>query len=378
MAFPVSDDYKAALAAGGRTFTQIDIILDDAVITSALPVTTGSVTIEANKSVRRHGTVTVDGLHDEIDPYGAEVAVYGGLYLAPGTPITNEETQSVQDDGTILEVVPMGIFGIEEPETTDDGNTLPTSFEIYDRAQSISQRRLPRPYVVSAGTNLGVAIQTLIDSRRPGLTYDYVTTTAVLPADIVLAEQADAYAEAMKMAASAGLEILFDELGQHVLRPIQSVDAKQVAWEYVEGVGSQLVKAGMKRTSDGVYSHGIATGETTDGSPSVRGDAYDDDPSSPTYWLGRFGDRPTWLRSPYIGSQAQADDAAAGLRNRTSGIVEGLSLTGLANYAVDADDPVLVTRSRLAVDAVYTFESATVTLGQAGTLSASTRTRRIV
>lgn len=384
MAYPVSAAFNAAaVAANTRTATRVDVLDAGTVITAAIPVISGSVTVEANQPVRRHGSLIIEGLHDEIDPYGIEVVVYGGLYLPAGTPITIPEAQTVQDDGTVLELCPMGTFGIEVPETADDGLVITDSFEIYDRAASIQARRLPTPYLIAAGTNVGTAIQALINSRRPGLTYVFESTTATTP-DVLLAEQADPWEAAQQLAAGAGMELFFDPLGVLVLRSIPAVDADNVDWQYVEGdvdhgiEGTcKLWKVAKKRTSEGVFSHAIATGETTDNTAPVRGDAYDDNSASPTYYLGRFGDRPTWLRSPYIRTQAQADSAAAGLRNRTSGIAEGLTLEAGANPAADADDTALVQRARINLDAVYTFDSLTNTLGPEGGLQASTRTRRI-
>lgn len=360
MGYPVSARFLAALASNVQVVSTIDIVVDGVVVSSGIPGISAAVTVEANQAVRRHGTLVVDGWRDDLDPYGTEVAISSGFAYAAGD----------------VEMVPMGVFGVEQPEGSDDGLNLATGCEIYDRARSIQARRLAVPYPIAAGTNVGDAIQALIDSRRPGLTYSFQSTSATTP-DVLLAEQADPWAEAQQLAAAAGMEIFFDPTGICVLRTIVAVDAGNVDWRYIEGEGCQLTKLGKKRTSEGVYSHAIATGETTDNTAPVRGDAYDIDASSPTYHLGRFGDRPTWLRSPYIRTQPQADDAAVGLLNRTSGIAEGLTLEAVANPAADADDTALVQRARLEIDAVYTLDALTNTLGPDGTLQASTRTRRI-
>lgn len=360
MAYPVSADFVTALSQPHTVATRVDILVDGAAVVTGLPVTDGSVTIESNKPVRRHGTLTVEGVFDELDPYGTEVAVYSGLILPNGTE----------------ELVPMGVFGVEEPEATDTGDSLTTSFEIYDRARSLQQRRLPTPYVIASGTNLAEAVQTLLLDRRLDLSFAFQSTTYTTPS-VVWEEQADPWEKARDLAAAAGMELLFDPSGVCVLRAIPGDDGSIVAWSYVEGAGCQLVQAAKKRSAEGSYSHAIATGETIEGVAPVRGDAYDNDPASKTYYLGRFGDRPTWLRSPYIGSQPQADDAAAGVLNRARGLSEGLRLVAVPNPAVDADDLVLVSRGRLGVDAVYALDSVTVPLGVDGTMSAATRTRRV-
>lgn len=360
MGWPVSDEFVAALGSNAQVVSSIDIVVDGVVVAAGIPGISASITVEANQAVRRHGTLTVDGWRDDLDPYGTEVAVYSGFVYPGGT----------------VELVPMGVFGVEQPEGSDDGLTLATGCEIYDRARSIQARRLAVPYPIAAGINVGTAIQALIDSVRPGLTYDFESTSATTP-DVLLAEQADPWAEAQQLAAAAGMEVFFDPIGVCGLRTIPGVDTDNVDWQYIEGAGCQLTKLGKKRTSEGVYSHAIATGETTDNTSPVRSDRYDSDPSSPTYYRGRFGDRPTWLRSPLIRTQTQADEAAVGLLNRTSGIAEGLTLVGLANPAADADDTVVVQRARLEIDAVYTLDSLTNTLGPEGAIQASTRTRRI-
>lgn len=358
--YPVSDEYRAGLAGAHDAVAEFDVIRDGRAVETDIQVLAGNIDLDGKGSTRRRGSITVEGNRDDLDPFGTEVALRAGIVLPDGT----------------REVVPCGVFGIEEPRQGDDGDGgVATVCDLFDRSKSLAGRRLTRPYPVVAGTDLGDAIGALLLSRRPDLTLSFTSTGTA--AGGVFEEGADPWEASRQMAASAGMELFFDPLGNCVLRPV-AADMSDVAWEYVEGTTCTMTKVARKRTTEGTYSMAIVTGETTDGAPVVRGEARDEDVNSPTYADGRFGERPTWLRSPFVTAQDQADAAAVALLARSAGLAEGLELSAIPNPAIDVDDLVLVVRAALGINDIYALETISLPLGAKGEMRATTRTRRRV
>lgn len=357
--YPVSDQFRAALAGQHQFTAKLDILDQDGRVDQTIDILTGALDIDATSAVRRHGSVTVEGARDELDPYSTEVALRAGLVYPDGAE----------------ELVPLGVFGVSDPVQPDQGGGITTQCDLFDRAKSVSKRRLPQPYPIPAGGNLGVVIQDLLLSRRPDLVFDFVTTTATAPAG-VLEELADPWDKVLQMARSAGMDLLFDTVGRCVMRPVVTLDDAQVAWSYIEGTGQGMTKITKRRSTEQTYSHAIVTGETTYAAPVVRADAYDEDEDSLTYWRGPFGDQPTKLSSPYITTQEQADTAAKALLARSAGLSEGLELSAVPNPALDVDDLVLVVRGALAVNDIYALQTINLPFSVDGEMRATTRTRR--
>ena len=112
------------------------------------------------------------------------------------------------------------------------------------------------------------------------------------------------------------------------------------------------------------------------GDVPVRVEVWDDDPASPTYRYGPFGEVPRFYTSSLVTTEAQATAAGEAILRRATGLVEGVSWTSLVDPAVDVGDIVAVVNPAVRVNRVMVLDSVTVPLGPAEAMSAVARTVR--
>lgn len=114
-----------------------------------------------------------------------------------------------------------------------------------------------------------------------------------------------------------------DEDGVLVAYPEKTVQTEPVV-QWAHGQDNAYVTLSSGSLREDVYNAYVQRGETGDGVP-VQATAFDNNPQSPTYYLGPFGQRPRFAFSPQITTKQQATAAAKdGLRReliRTAKVV---------------------------------------------------------
>lgn len=352
----------AATAESHRSIAKLDVYRSGALIATDLPVTAGSVTVDSSAAIRRRCTLTVvdpDGTlapsepTDALAPYGNEVKLYRGV------------------EGDLAE---LGVFRIEQAEVADAG-AVTIALTGFDRSGTVQEARFENAYTVAEGTNYGTAIQALITDRLPSVTFNFVSTTRTTPL-LTFEEGADPWEAAQNMAASIGMDLFFDAAGVCVLRPEPDPLSGAVVATFVEGVNSVVVAVNNNLTAKPAYNKFIVTGETMDGTPPVRAEAFDNNPASPTYYFGTFGKRPRFFRSQFITSQAQAQETADAFLRRELGGSEQVTFSAVPNPALDAGHVVQAVRSRIGVDTIAVIESLRMPLDAASFMTVVTRKRR--
>lgn len=366
--YSVSAAFLAALrSADQRVIFDADVLSQGVVVASNLRVLGGSVEVDATATTRRRMTATVvddtgalvpNDAADVLSPYGYELRVYRGYNLAIGGAD---------------ELVPLGTFRIASAKVADNGaQTIELSG--FDRSRSVQRARFESPYAVAAGTNYVTAIQSLISDRLPGTTFSSITTSLTTPA-LLFDQASDPWKAASDMAASIGAEVFFDPLGVCVIRNQPNTATDPVAFEYAEGVNSTLFTVENALDDDPGYNGVIVDGEPAGGTPS-HAVVYDTNPLSPTYSLGRYGKVPTFMKSPYVTTQAQADQAAAAALLRAKGGTEQLRFSAIPNPAHEGGDVVRVVRTEIGVDDYYLLTQFGIPLDVTGVMSPTTRKRR--
>lgn len=331
-----------------------------------------SISVDSNAAVRRTLNLPIadtDGLvplnaASPILPFGNEIVVEMGVTLADGTE----------------EYVTVGVFGIQEAETNDNG-TLTLGLQCSDRAQKVIDARLTKAYKIAKTTNTATAIAALIEAGVPNLPMSFVSTQSDTPA-MVIEEGADRWNEGQTMGSADGLDLYFDAEG--ILRlntvPDPADPDAPIAFTFAEDgiLGSVRVKVSSEKT----YSHAVFTGEPQDNRAPVRADAYDTDPASPTYYLGPFGDKPVFLSTPIVSTdatkaRAQAKAAAERLLNKHKGGSREISFTSPPIPSLEGGDLIRITRAASDVDAVFVLDSFTLPLDPSGEMTASVREVRL-
>lgn len=367
--YALSAEAAAALRQS-HTVDSIVEVYDAGELIGTLPVLAGGVTVDATAAIRRSLDVTVvddDGSWlpvtetSALTPYGNEVRPYRGILLPSGD----------------VEYVPLGVFGISAANVTDTGNGVTIQVQGYDRARRVQRARWTDPYVIAAGTNYATAIQDLIANRLPGTIFSFMLTTRTTPLLVLGVERDhDPWKLAQEMAAALGAELFFDADGVCVLRPEPDPATAPVSWSYAEGEEAMILGVKRSLSDEGAYNHVVVTGESTSNTAPVRGEARDEDPASPTYYLGDFGDVPFFVTSRYVTSSAMAVDAAEALLLRVRSLTERVSFPSIVNPAHEGSDVVTVVRAEAGVDDLYVLESFTIPLGATQAMEATTRKRR--
>lgn len=374
--FPVSARWRAAISRSHDVVCRVELRSGDVVVadSSQLRVLDGSVKFDQAAAVRRTCEVTLQcpaslvptfTRRTVLDPFGNELRISRGIdYGLSGTAGP--------------ELVPLGVFRVETTSVTDGpaGDSVVT-LAGYDRSDAISRAKFVRPYPIPAGTNLAVAAAAIVTDRSslptaPQMILSPVTETTPLH---LLEEGADPWADGVEqLAIAAGCEAFYDVSGTWLFRPEpQVLDPAVVTLS--EGPGCTILEMDREYTPgpNGV----IITGESSFAGP-VRGEAFDLNPSSPTYWYGPYGQRPVWETHPLAITSTIANRIARTRLLQLSGAGEQVTLRMIPDASLQEGDVVHLRRARSGLDDLLMLQSGDVPLTHANPQPVVFRDRRVL
>jgi hypothetical protein len=231
-------------------------------------------------------------------------------------------------------------------------------------------------FYIEAGTAKETAIENILKYRYPKVKTIFPATNQVTTLLYPTIDQSsDPWREALKIAESASMDLYFDENGIARMRPIPDPDKGTAIATYTDGSDSVLIQIARSLSIDESYNGVIYTGEGTNLSIGVIGEAWDDNPSSPTY-RKTYGEVPLFKSSPTILTVGEAKEAAAAELKKVIGASEKITWDQLVNPAHDVYDLVKVTRSPVGVDKILMLDAISVPLAASGTMNAIGRSRR--
>lgn len=323
----------------------------------------GTVTLDITAATRGRMDLTIAGgelvptdATDLLAPYGNEIQVERGIRFPDSS----------------VEYVSLGVFRIDQTSVTDPGTGIQIRVSGGDRSVRVIDARFEEPYQVAAGDNYADAIEAVIGAGDPSVTFDLTTTTRVTP-QLLANEGDDRWKFAQDMAASLGHILYFDGNGVCVSQPISQTGGTAPDLQLVEGAGGLLVSADREWGRESMFNRVIATGENTGEGEPVRGVATDDNPLSPTYYYGPFGKVPRFYASPFITTEAQAEDAAAGILARELGSTQRVSFGTVTNPALEPNDVVQITRVAAGIDEQHVIDAVTIPLSAATAMTGRSR-----
>jgi hypothetical protein len=332
-----------------------------------LSINTGNVQIDGTADIRSTLDLTVDGTRlwpvrggrNLLAPYGNEIFVERGVFLGGGS----------------TEWVSLGYFRIEAPSQNllPDG---PIRITGSDRMAGIKDARplIPRQYLAS--DTYGAVVADVVTEVYPGATIVWDSgDTDTLGRDQVLDQ--DRYKFLHDLITSLGKTVYWNHRGELSIQDVPNPATP--VFEVNAGANGVLVQGATTRqlSRENVYNAVVASGEAADEQPPVFGIAVDNDPTSPTYYFGRFGPVPMFFSSTFMTTDAQASAAAAGLLVKNTGLPYSIDFGIVPNPALEPDDPVLVTYSRRDGAEVHVLKSVTVPLTADGAMKATTREQSV-
>lgn len=288
----------------------------------------------------------------------------------------------------ITELLLQGVFGLEGAEVDDTEGGITITLSAFDRARQVSRAKLTVAQKLSASnpptTTAITSAQGLVTAARAGVLGWSPTfrTEGVDPQlghpELILDEGTDPWEAARRILEGIGWEMFFDWDGVVVMRPVIDPNSTQLSstWTYAEGKDSTLLGVVRGFSNEEAFNGQIVTGENTSNNVPARGQAWDEDPDSPT-WYVRYGRVPEFVTLDTVRTDAQATVAAQARLNQRKGANEMLRFAIVPNHAHDYGDVVTITRAKAKVDRQYLVDSFTLGLGAAsGAMEIVTRQRK--
>lgn len=351
-----SEAFDVALHSTSRRWnTKIEVIFGTDVLTSLDTIVSGYVGMD-DVAVRRECHFTVvdaDGVltpvtaRDMLTPKGTEVRCYRGLEVKDGI------TRYSKD----WEWVPLGVFGIAEPEVRGHSDGTVIEVKGFDRVDTMRDRRFVFDWVIPNGAAIDQTIADIVLSR---LTVPVRITQSTYPLPAVVYERlTDAWDAVREIAEAGAVQAYFDQLGTLVIAP----DEPTLTGYSYTPIGNQalLMTSARKFSKDYTYSGVIVRGQHPDKTP-VYTELWDLDPKSATYSDGPFGRRPFSYYSELITSQAMADAKAAQLLPTVTRIAQEITVEVTGHPGHDIGDVIELLDPRTRTSGLWQIVSATVPL----------------
>lgn len=326
--YPVSARFLAALVESHQIATEVVLFRADGRV-ETLEHTGGSVTVDRGQGARRTCSVTVADTSlipltakDKLSVYGAQLRISRGIRYPGG----------------LIEQVPLGVFRIDS--VSGDVDEGPVTISGKSLEAFIADDKFTVATKVS-GTAVG-AVTSLIQATLPAATVVNRASDNTIGARTYDVE-GDRWAAVAECAAAIGAEVYADPDGVFIVAELPDLLAVPPVWTVAAGEGGAYVSANRGMSLDGVYNGVLARGENTEADiPPVSALVTDDDPTSPTYWAGPFGHRPTFYSSATLTS-VNACTSAATLKLRAAKAPNASAdITSAPNPALESGDVIRV------------------------------------
>lgn len=319
-----------------------------------VPILDGDVTFDASADVRASLDLSIPGdFWSQVDPYGDEIYVERGVLAGGGQ----------------RQWVGLGYYRVESTEQQEvpDGDVRITGA---DRMAGIIDARLEAPVQFTASTTVAQVFDRLVHEAYPAATIEYdfdAATTQLAGTHIAEDERFDFLDD---IVTALGKVWYWDYRGVLVVRDAPTPSA--TVWDVTHGANGVLVTLSRERSRDRVYNIVVATGESESGVP-VRAVARDANPTSPTFYLGRFGRVPRAFSSPLLTTQLGAATAAQKILTRAIGLPYSITLGAVPNPALEVLDPLFITYADNAQAEVHALERLRIPLSVDGAMVGSTK-----
>lgn len=275
-----------------------------------------TIQVSGSSQIRRKLKATIQAnINDpEVDVFRTELFAEYGIYTDPANIIW----------------IPQGVFVVTDAVEVQE-NVVEISCS--DRWHWVQNARFLQP-IATAGLHTEVIRELLrdTDSRIP--TSLRATRTSRHNSKVWERDRDKAIIE---LAAAASVEVFFNQTGTAVIQEPKGLTAA-ADWVIGAGDGGALIESSRGRDQGNSYNAVSVAGETTEGVPPVRAQAFVTNPQSPLLYGGPFGKRPRFYTSSMITNQQQAQMAADTMLAKVSGISKTLDLSTFPHPGLDTGD----------------------------------------
>lgn len=359
--YPVTTDFLSALRSPSMTMA----VLIQASDGTVLYASDGQVEMDSRRDITRTcdltlvptDTLSVSDVYNLVMTPSVEISVYRGLIV-----------------NGAAEYVPLGVFSTDTARKGRDTVTWQGS----DRSKKIARARFTDVYPIASGTTLANAGTDLLTSRWSYTPTDFSNVTQSLSAAITYeaGESSDPWAQARKLFAEFGYDLNFNGIGTARAVVIPDPSTVNSVFDFGAAETNLLISGETAGTFEQTYNGVIASGEGSNVSTPVRAEVWDDDPSSPTYYLAGFGRVPMFYSSPNLTTVDMCTTTARTMLAKSKGRLEQFSTVGVVNSALEPLD--VVTATLYGTSGRYVIDRLTIPLKASDTMSIVARQTSVV
>ena len=368
--YPTSNAFRSAVRTSHTAVSKAEVWRGSQKVLD-LPVRDGSVTVSVSQATRRTCSLSLledraandlvpSTAFDALTPFGNELRLYRGVQFADGSQ----------------ELVPLGVFVITAVEFSETAEGIAISISGVDRSVRISRNLWLQPYRVASGT-LTNAITGILQNRWPSVELAFPSIGVNVEQQVLGQESgSDPWKDAVYLAEMAGYDLFFDQNGIAVLQPFPAADSASVVATYSDT--DVLIRLARQDTTTDTYNGVVYVVESSWLITPFRVEVWDDNPASPTYRFGNFGEVPKVFSQSAITNTSAAQSAASLLLSRGLGLAQSVSWDLIVDPALDVNDVVLVSNAGTKTDRVMIIDQLTVPLSPSSPMQATARTVRVV
>lgn len=330
----VSDRFLNAIRYPHKTRTTVTLTTDDGDTT--LNLINGTIACDTNSRIRRTGTLTLDGdntTYQKLTNPAAVITINHGLVY-----------------GNTTELIPVFTGFALNPQRRFGDGTITVSLRDY--AYYMVRQSFTSPYAPSTSTTRPAAIQALIEGRTPATVTNTATDTGTIASDSVWTQSP--WDPINQLATDGGMEVFFTPDGNAVIRDLPSLTQPPV-WTATSGEFGVLETATLNTTTDMPYNQVIVRPTATDGSQTWTQQTATVAASDPRH-PDNIGDVPFILESATITNASDALTLASQKLEQLTAPRGALSLTTVANPALEGNDVIRVITPNLNREAGTSFQ----------------------
>lgn len=300
-------------------------------------------------------------------------ATLGAVYASYGTLAQAYNVEQVD------EYVPLGVFLITDVDVVDGEQGIRVDVQGSDRSIRVARARWTSAYQIASGTNAATAVGDLLASRYDDVQTGFPTTAETVGQTVLGTEtDNDPWRDAVRIAQAAGFDLYFDGDGVARMDPAEDYETATPDEVYLENAEAMILTLTRRLSNERTYNGVIATAEGSDVGDTYRAEAWDDDPASPTYRFGPFGEVPLFFTSPLITSQEQAQAAAQSRLAKIKGATEAVDWAQIVDPSLDVGDVIEVQNTGAKVSRLMVLDRLTIPLDPGQPMTAVARTVRFL
>lgn len=338
----------------------VEVVASDG---TTLSVADGSVEMDATRNITRTASLTltptatlsVIGVHNLVMTPGIEITIRRGLII----------------NGT-AEYVTLGIFTTDGAEFNMNVQGT-VSWTGSDRSKRISRARFVDAYNINSGTALATAGSNLLLNRYAATTYYFGNVTETVDAKIVYdaGDQSDPWASARTMFSDHGYDLHFNGNGTAVAQVVPDPATMDPVFDFGSGETNLVLDGTISGSIEATFNGVVASGEGTGVANAVRAIVWDEDPNSPTFYQGGFGQIPYFYSSPLLTTSNKCKAAATAMLALLKGTASQLTWSAVTNPALEPLDIISVTFK--GVQSEFVIDALTIPLLASNAITARAR-----